>query len=138
MPFRQPTFLTAHDYAAGGELFRILRREKYFSESKGRSDAAEVILALEYLHEPGIAYRDLKPENILLDARGHVKLTDFGFAKHVPDLTWTICGTPDYLAPEVIRSQGYTKAIDWWGLGVLIYEMLVGLPPFVDKFRRSV
>lgn len=95
--------------------------------------AAEVILALEYLHANEIIYRDLKPENILLDEKGHVKLTDFGFAKRVPTYTYTVCGTPDYLAPEIIRSNGYTRAVDWWSLGVLIFEMLVGKPPFEDK-----
>ncbi|KAI8145384.1 kinase-like domain-containing protein [Fennellomyces sp. T-0311] len=121
------------EYVQGGELFRILRQQKQFSEETTKFYAAEVILALEYLHERDIAYRDLKPENILLDSEGHVKLVDFGFAKKVPDLTWTVCGTPDYFAPEIIRSKGYSKAVDWWGLGVLIYEMLVGRPPFVDK-----
>lgn len=141
------------EYVPGGELFRILRKQKRFSEEATKFYAAEVILALEYLHQRDIAYRDLKPENILLDAEGHIKLVDFGFAKQVPDVTWTVCGTPDYIgkwlidvisfkmfvwlvnptAPEIIRSKGYSKAVDWWGLGVLIYEMLVGRPPFIDK-----
>ncbi|KAI7893124.1 kinase-like domain-containing protein [Mucor mucedo] len=121
------------DYVPGGELFSILRKQKKFSEQAAKFYAAEVILALSYLHENGIVYRDLKPENILIDARGHVKLTDFGFAKRVENVTWTVCGTPDYLAPEIILSKGYTKAVDWWGLGVLIFEMVVGRAPFLDK-----
>ncbi|KAL9622860.1 MAG: hypothetical protein Q9160_002786 [Pyrenula sp. 1 TL-2023] len=94
--------------------------------------AAEVTLALEYLHDQHIIYRDLKPENLLLDRHGHLKITDFGFAKEVPDITWTLCGTPDYLAPEVVASKGYNKSVDWWSLGILIFEMLCGFTPFWD------
>ncbi|KAI8646229.1 camp-dependent protein kinase 3 [Parasitella parasitica] len=121
------------DYIPGGELFRQLRKEKKFTEDEAKFYAAEVVLAIEYLHGIDVAYRDLKPENILVDRHGHIKITDFGFAKRVIGRTWTVCGTPDYLAPEIIRSQGYTKAVDWWSLGILIYEMLAGSPPFTSK-----
>ncbi|KAG0764307.1 hypothetical protein G6F16_006964 [Rhizopus arrhizus] len=120
------------DYVPGGELFSILRKAKRFPDHVARFYAAEVVLVIEYLHSKNIIYRDLKPENILIDANGHIKITDFGFAKYVPDVTWTLCGTPDYLAPEVIQSKGYGKAVDWWSLGILIFEMLAGHPPFFD------
>ncbi|KAG9285416.1 hypothetical protein G9A89_010891 [Geosiphon pyriformis] len=121
------------DYVVGGELFSVLRKTQRFPDHVAKFYAAEVLLAFEYLHEKDIIYRDLKPENLLLDRNGHIKITDFGFAKHVPDITWTLCGTPDYLAPEVIQSKGYSKAVDWYSLGVLIFEMLAGYPPFYDE-----
>lgn len=79
--------------------------------------ACEIVLALEYLHSLSIVYRDLKPENLLIDRDGHLKITDFGFAKKLKDRTWTLCGTPEYLAPEIIQSKGHNKAVDWWALG---------------------
>ncbi|KAK4243572.1 camp-dependent protein kinase catalytic subunit [Corynascus novoguineensis] len=127
------------DYVPGGELFTYLREYRRFNESTARFYAAEIVLILEYLHETqgGIAYRDMKPENLLLDADGHIKLVDFGFAKRLgndesghPVKTYTLCGTPEYLAPEVIREGGYTTAVDWWALGILIYEFLTGYTPF--------
>lgn len=91
-----------------------------------------MVLAFEYLHARDIIYRDLKPENLLITSDGFLKVTDFGFAKYVSDVTWTLCGTPDYLAPEIIKSKGYGKAVDWYALGILIFEMLAGYPPFYD------
>ncbi|KAF9567621.1 kinase-like protein [Agrocybe pediades] len=120
-------------YVPGGELFTHLRRAQRFSPDVTRFYLATIILALKYLHSFNIIYRDLKPENLLLDSRGYLRLTDFGFAKIVDDRTWTLCGTPEYLAPEIIQSDGHGKAADWWACGVLCYEMLVGYPPFFDE-----
>ncbi|EOD46893.1 CAMP-dependent protein kinase [Neofusicoccum parvum] len=120
------------DFVEGGELFSLLRKSQRFPNPVAKFYAAEVTLALDYLHSQDIIYRDLKPENLLLDRHGHLKITDFGFAKEVPDITWTLCGTPDYLAPEVVASKGYNKSVDWWSLGILIFEMLCGFTPFWD------
>ncbi|GAB7348771.1 hypothetical protein MBLNU459_g7499t2 [Dothideomycetes sp. NU459] len=121
------------DFIEGGELFSLLRKSQRFPNPVAKFYAAEVTLALDYLHSLDIIYRDLKPENLLLDRHGHLKITDFGFAKEVPDITWTLCGTPDYLAPEVVSSKGYNKSVDWWSLGILIFEMLCGFTPFWDS-----
>ncbi|KAH8423463.1 cAMP-dependent protein kinase [Aspergillus melleus] len=123
------------DYCPGGEIFSYLRRARRFNENTSKFYAAEIALTIEFLHDvEGIVYRDLKPENILLDADGHIRLVDFGFAKQVCDReTYTLCGTPEYLAPEVIHNSGHGLAVDWWALGILIYEFLVGQPPFWDQ-----
>ncbi|THH18692.1 hypothetical protein EW146_g2355 [Bondarzewia mesenterica] len=118
------------DFVPGGELFTLLRRSNRFPDPVAKFYAAEVALALRHLHSLDIVYRDLKPENILLNLDGHIKIADFGFAKYCPNTTWTLCGTPDYLAPEVINQSRYNKSVDWYALGVLIFEMLTGLPPF--------
>lgn len=117
----------------GGELFWHLQREGKFSMDRSRFYIAELLTALESLHELNVIYRDLKPENILLDYQGHIALCDFGLCKlnmEKKDKTNTFCGTPEYLAPELLLNQGYTRSVDWWTLGTLLYEMLTGLPPF--------
>jgi len=121
------------EYIIGGEFFSHLRKAGRFPNETSKFYAAEITLVFAYLHELSILYRDLKPENLLLDRVGHCKVTDFGFAKKVEYRTWTLCGTPEYLAPEIILSKGHGKAVDWWALGILMYEMLAGYPPFYDE-----
>jgi len=126
------------EYINGGEMFTHIHRNRYFTYDVAKFFAAEIVLALEYLHNLDIVYRDLKPENLLIDYLGHVRVTDFGFAKRVSDKTWTLCGTPEYLAPEIILSKGYAHAVDWWAVGVLIYEMRCGHAPFYDQSQMEM
>jgi serine/threonine protein kinase len=125
------------DYVPGGELFLRLRQEKSFSESRARLYAAEILLGLGHLHSRGMIYRDLKPENVLVDAEGHIRLTDFGLVKMHMDSSHstatTFCGVPEYIAPEMLTQKPYTRAVDWWSFGILLYEMIEGVPPFYDE-----
>lgn len=144
------------EFVAGGELFNYIRAEGQFTNETTKLVAAEIILALQYLHNQDIIYRDIKPENLLVDHHGHLKLTDFGFAKHIDERyitnttiligvisncnyrTNSMCGTLDYMAPEILMAKGHGKAADWWSLGILIYEMLSGCPPLsVDAGNGS-
>ena len=133
------------DYCRGGELFFHLKKFRSFSEAMVQFFTAELVAALQHLHAYNIIYRDLKPENVLLDEEGHVHLTDFGLSKDDvadPKGATTFCGTPEYLAPEMLLNrksrEGYGKAVDWWSLGTLMYEMLTGWPPFYNKNLRTM
>jgi protein-serine/threonine kinase len=153
------------EFISGGEIFFHLRKAGCFSEERTRFYISEIVLALEYLHKKNIIYRDLKPENVLLNKDGHIKLTDFGLSKilsqtikppetqtesvqnnnlNTSNITnqskhnraFTICGTPEYLAPEILLGKGYNKSVDWWSMGALMYEMLVGYSPYKENKHR--
>ena len=128
------------EFMAGGEMFHHLHDCGHFDENRTRFYIAELVLAIDHLHKHNILYRDLKPENILLDEIGHIKLTDFGLSKIMnnieKDKTYTVCGTPVYVAPEVLTGQGYDKLVDWWSLGVLLYEFLAGYSPYREAKNR--
>ena len=122
------------DFMQGGDMFYHLHsRKQKFSENIAKFYIIELILGLEFLHKNNVIYRDLKPENILMDIDGHIKISDFGLSKILEDpdaKTYTLCGTPQYIAPEIIKNKGYDKTVDWWALGCFLYEMLTGFLPF--------
>ncbi|KAM9958049.1 hypothetical protein ACTFIW_013025 [Dictyostelium discoideum] len=138
------------DYVPGGELFHHLQKAGKFPEELAKFYIAEVICSLHYLHSNNIIYRDIKPENILLDEEGHIKLTDFGLSKSgitsvvgsknggEGGFATTFCGTPEYLAPEIITGAGHGKAADWWSVGILLFEMLTGRSPFLASNRNDM
>ena len=128
------------DFMQGGDMFYHLHSQKKFDESRAKFYAIELVLGIEFLHKNNMIYRDLKPENILMDSNGHLKISDFGLSKILdsPDeKAYTLCGTPQYLAPEILKNKGYDKSVDWWSLGCFIYEMLTGcLPFFIPKGNK--
>lgn len=127
-------------FIEGGELYKILKKQKRFKEILVKFYIAQIILALGYVHDKGYIHRDLKLENMLLQSDGYLKLIDFGLAKKLDrnDVADTVCGTCEYMAPEILKEEGYTKNVDWWAVGILIYEMLIGKTPFVDKTAQKV
>ena len=120
------------EFANGGEMYSLIQNEGKLTESAARHYTAQITLAMAYLHQQLFVYRDLKPENVLFSRSGHVRITDFGLTKRCHDRTWTMCGTPDYIAPEILRNSGHGKGVDYWALGCVLFEMLTGLPPFHD------
>ena len=123
------------NYVKGGELFNHLRKQKRFSEERAKFYLVQIGLALQYLHDNNIVYRDLKPENILVDESGYIKLADFGLAKSLAknEKSNSICGTPEYVAPEILFESGHDYSVDWWGFGILFYEMIMSFPPFYNE-----
>ena len=129
------------EYCPGGDLGKVLEQEKRFDEARARIYLAEILLALEDLHKRDIIFRDLKPDNVVLDAQGHALLTDFGLSKEgVLDnqAANSFCGSVAYLAPEMLKRSGHGKSVDWYLLGVLLYEMLVGMPPYFNRDRDQL
>ena len=122
------------ELVSGGEFFTLLKRAGKLQLPHCAFYASQIVLVFQFLHHNRIVYRDLKPENLLIGVDGYLRLTDFGFAKRLdkPYRTWTLCGTPEYIAPEILLNRGHSFSVDWWALGILLFEMFSGNPPFVD------
>lgn len=129
------------EFIRGGNLYQNLFKVKRFTEEQAKFYAAQLVLAIGVLHKHKIVHRDLKPENVLIQEDGYIKLADFGLAKFLtgPDQsTATFCGTPEYLAPEIIKSNSHSFGVDWWTLGVLVYELITGRPPFFNQNHKKL
>ncbi|KMZ57538.1 putative Auroralike protein kinase [Zostera marina] len=124
------------EYAAGGELYKVLKNHGHFSEKQSATYIASLVNALMYLHRNNVIHRDIKPENLLLDLDGVLKIADFGWAVKSNEKRYTVCGTIDYLAPEMVEKREHDHAVDNWTLGILCYEFLYGVPPFEDESQR--
>ena len=127
-------------FVRGGELYKIYESQKRFDEATVRFYAAQLAVAIGYLHSKGIAHRDLKLENILVDETGYLKIIDYGLAKMLKenDESQSFCGTPEYLAPEMIKGEPHDKTVDWWAMGILMYEMLIGVTPFFNRNKQML
>jgi serine/threonine protein kinase len=128
------------DLCPGGDLFSLIQKHRNFTAQQAKYIFAEILVAVEHLHKHDILYRDLKPENIIIDEWGHFKLTDFGLSKENfsdEDMAKTVCGSPEYFCPEILQDQPYGRTIDYYSLGVLLYELITGLPPHynTDQFQ---
>jgi serine/threonine protein kinase len=126
------------DLAPGGDLCTLLEHQPVFPEEWALFYTASLALALRHMHKHSFVYRDMKPENVLLDQEGFICLADMGFAKKVADRTFTACGTDEYVPPELLEGKGRTAAADWWGLGVLLHEMVTGRPPFAGRNTSEI